>query len=233
MGLDSVELIMEFEKVFGIQIPDQDAEKLTTVGSVHDYICNRIQSEKSNRCVTQLVFYKLRKYCTCSFNIPINEFATQTDLNIIFPFENRREVYKSFSNSLKLNIPGLTLNNRLDSLLDKIGIILVGGGLIIAFILKIFFNYSSWIFITPVIGIAITLILSSFLTPYRVHINPPLTGDFTKKLVTLNYSSLSEKNKFNKQEIISVINQVIVDKIGVDMEEITPEKSFTDDLGVD
>ena len=32
-SLDSVELIMEFEKAFDIQIPDEDAEKITTVGA--------------------------------------------------------------------------------------------------------------------------------------------------------------------------------------------------------
>ena len=31
-SLDTVELIMEFEKEFGINIPDDQAEKITTVG---------------------------------------------------------------------------------------------------------------------------------------------------------------------------------------------------------
>ena len=31
-SLDTVELIMEFEKAFDIQIPDEDAEKIATVG---------------------------------------------------------------------------------------------------------------------------------------------------------------------------------------------------------
>ncbi|MDR0755123.1 MAG: acyl carrier protein [Prevotellaceae bacterium] len=37
-SLDTVELIMEFEKVFGVQIPDEDAEKITTVGDAIAYI---------------------------------------------------------------------------------------------------------------------------------------------------------------------------------------------------
>ena len=32
-SLDTVELIMEFEKEFGISIPDDQAEKITTVGN--------------------------------------------------------------------------------------------------------------------------------------------------------------------------------------------------------
>ncbi len=37
-SLDTVELIMEFEKEFEISIPDEDAEKITTVGDAISYI---------------------------------------------------------------------------------------------------------------------------------------------------------------------------------------------------
>ena len=37
-SLDTVELIMEFEKEFGITIPDDQAEKITTVGDAISFI---------------------------------------------------------------------------------------------------------------------------------------------------------------------------------------------------
>ena len=37
-SLDTVELVMEFEKAFNLQIPDEDAEKITTVGDAIKYI---------------------------------------------------------------------------------------------------------------------------------------------------------------------------------------------------
>ena len=37
-SLDTVELIMEFEKEFGISIPDDKAEKIGTVGDAIAYI---------------------------------------------------------------------------------------------------------------------------------------------------------------------------------------------------
>ena len=37
-SLDTVELIMHLEEEFGIEIPDEDAEKITTVQAAVDYI---------------------------------------------------------------------------------------------------------------------------------------------------------------------------------------------------
>jgi acyl carrier protein len=37
-SLDTVELVMAFEEEFGIEIPDEDAEKLQTVGDAVEYV---------------------------------------------------------------------------------------------------------------------------------------------------------------------------------------------------
>ena len=41
-SLDIVELVMEFEKEFNIDIPDEDAEKLRTVGDALGYLNGKI-----------------------------------------------------------------------------------------------------------------------------------------------------------------------------------------------
>ena len=45
-SLDTVELVMELEDEFDLTIPDEDAEKLKTVGEAIDYIQKSL-SEKS------------------------------------------------------------------------------------------------------------------------------------------------------------------------------------------
>lgn len=44
-SLDTVELIMEFENVFGISIPDNIAEKISTVGDVIKYVEDNVPQE--------------------------------------------------------------------------------------------------------------------------------------------------------------------------------------------
>ena len=41
-SLDTVELIMQFEEEFNIEIPDEDAETITTVGKAIDYIESKL-----------------------------------------------------------------------------------------------------------------------------------------------------------------------------------------------
>jgi acyl carrier protein len=43
-SLDIVELIMALEEEFDIEIPDEDAEKMTTVGAAVDYVKTRLNA---------------------------------------------------------------------------------------------------------------------------------------------------------------------------------------------
>ena len=44
-SLDTVELVMALEEEFGIEIPDDDAEKAKTVGDVISYIDNKLKNK--------------------------------------------------------------------------------------------------------------------------------------------------------------------------------------------
>lgn len=44
-SLDTVELVMALEEEYGVEIPDEDAEKLTTVGEAIKYIEEKMASK--------------------------------------------------------------------------------------------------------------------------------------------------------------------------------------------
>ena len=47
-SLDTVELVMEFEDEFDMSIPDEEAEKIQTVGAALDYIIKIAQSKSKD-----------------------------------------------------------------------------------------------------------------------------------------------------------------------------------------
>lgn len=45
-SLDTVEIVMALEEEFGIEIPDEDAEKMATVGEAIKYIDDKVSKKK-------------------------------------------------------------------------------------------------------------------------------------------------------------------------------------------
>ncbi len=61
MGLESVELVMALEEACGITIPDEVASGLITPRQTIDYIATRLAVAPAELCLTQQVFYRLRR----------------------------------------------------------------------------------------------------------------------------------------------------------------------------
>ncbi|HCJ66379.1 MAG TPA: acyl carrier protein [Elusimicrobia bacterium] len=47
-SLDTVELVMALEEEFDLEIPDEEAEKIATVGQAVEYIKTKLQEKKSS-----------------------------------------------------------------------------------------------------------------------------------------------------------------------------------------
>ncbi len=61
MGLESVELVMAFEEAFEIDIPDAVASGMITPRQTIDYVASRLATVPAGRCLTQQIFYRLRR----------------------------------------------------------------------------------------------------------------------------------------------------------------------------
>jgi acyl carrier protein len=59
MGLDTVELIMAVEEDFGIEIENRDAEKVVTVGDLHQLVCEKL-CERGSPVIEQELYAQLR-----------------------------------------------------------------------------------------------------------------------------------------------------------------------------
>ena len=74
MGLGTVELVMEFEDEFELTIPDDEAERIETVGQAVDYIEAvlrlRARPSRNDPCPSARQFREVRKGLQSWFNVP-------------------------------------------------------------------------------------------------------------------------------------------------------------------
>ncbi|MBX9724393.1 MAG: phytanoyl-CoA dioxygenase family protein [Candidatus Obscuribacterales bacterium] len=87
-GLDTVELVMAIEEEFGLEIPDVAAEKMVTVGDTYDYLRMRLASAPPAECLSQKIFYKLRRGLIDNFKVKRHSISPDTKLVDVLSIED-------------------------------------------------------------------------------------------------------------------------------------------------
>jgi len=81
VGLDSVELAMAIEEEFGIDIADRDLGKMITVGDVYNYLVKHLSKTTTRQCLTQKVFYQLRRAVMANYGLDRRSITPDTKLS--------------------------------------------------------------------------------------------------------------------------------------------------------
>jgi hypothetical protein len=105
MGLDGVELVMRFEEAFEISIPDAAVEKLTTPGSVIDYVYTQVPTSNDATCLTQKAFYFLRRHFIQHLQIKRTYFRPERSMDLLLPIENRKAVWSELESKIGTALP--------------------------------------------------------------------------------------------------------------------------------
>ncbi len=90
-GLDTVELVMGIEEEFGLEIPNEVAEKLTTVGETYEYLRTQLEKTDIEECFSQKIFYKLRRAMVNNFNLQRRMITPETDVSDLVPLKELEE----------------------------------------------------------------------------------------------------------------------------------------------
>lgn len=106
MGLDSVELLFEIEENFGIQIPDLEAEKIYTVGDFADTIYKKIKTVPNQKCLTQVVFYRIRQAMVIMGNVKDN-ISPDSKISELLPIGNVQAEWERLQKEVQLKFPEL------------------------------------------------------------------------------------------------------------------------------
>jgi acyl carrier protein len=232
MGLDSVELLVEIENTFGINIPPKIAEQTSTVGQMYDVVWDLIKQDNTPKCRTQTLFYKLRACLNNEFLIEevISPVSITED---IIPKQDRRNVWKLLEGQLSLKLPPLVIPRSVTIVLFVISLMVISLMIWLASFYVDQFPIGGLTYFFAVIAALLLIRLSAPLFSWlRIAIPCYTMRDLTLRVLQLNYVYINDAGGFRK-EMEMVINNILIDKLGIDAKEISPEKSFVNDLGVD
>lgn len=113
VGLDSVELILAFEEEFGVDIPNDDAERMVTVGDVFEWLKVRLASADPIACLTQRIFYKLRRALVENYSLQRRSITPDTRLTDLLPLDVVEEGWPFLQMFIDLKTPPFRLANSL------------------------------------------------------------------------------------------------------------------------
>jgi acyl carrier protein len=108
MGLDTIELVFSIEKHFDISITNQDAEKIFTVQDFADLVFTKVTRNPTEKCRSQMLFYKFRNYFVDRLGMPRNEITPAARIKDIIGV-NAQGIWTELERHLNVKLPELSI----------------------------------------------------------------------------------------------------------------------------
>jgi acyl carrier protein len=110
MGLDTIELILDVEQTFGVSIPDEDAQRMCTVGDIYQFLmdhCPLADDAGHQVCLTAAAFYHTRRGLCDVAEADRRKVRPGTQIAELLPTRTRREGWRRLAEALAVPLPDL------------------------------------------------------------------------------------------------------------------------------
>jgi hypothetical protein len=234
MGLDTVELVIDFEDAFGVAIPNEVATQLTTPRKVTDFIMSQVVVTEEISCLSQQAFYFLRVKLMPSLNISRRDLVPNTRLESIIPLESRRLIWAGLKSHVgRSALPSLARPIWLFALLWLITTFAFISALIYAWNdLKIGSSFA--FFFGLLVALSVGYIASVSTRWFKRNFRPgyQCLGEVAKHLsVHSPHVFKREQRGWTRGQAAAVVRAIIIAQVGT--EDFTEDSHFIDDLHLD
>jgi hypothetical protein len=205
-------VINGIETAFGVQFQDSEITDESTFDDVHNALVMRLGSETSDRCLTSIVFWRLRRALIQMLDLPKGAIKPSIAIETLIPPFHRRRTWSSMSEEVGLRLPGLeypcwfTTVMLLISFAPSVAAILLSG------------TRFRWL-LPPILAVPLwaTLVFrvgKPFATAVPKH--SWTVGETARTIVGLNYAKLvQELGLSHPTELRSALRYVVTDITGV------------------
>lgn len=233
MGLDLIEFVMSVEEKFDLEIPDADAQNLTTPHKLVDYIMTKVKAGRDRGCIGQREFYRLRRALIARHWATRDGLKPDTPLDRIVPKTNRRSAWQHLGAELNATRwPGLVRPKFINAGLAVIAVIayslpwaLRGGEILRGNLTPVLVAIISTTFVVWV-GVATT-------RPMRI-VFPrqyACVGDVAQFLVATNHQPEKAEEGWTREQVREIVRALIIEQFAVT--EFTDDSRFVQDMHID
>lgn len=224
MGLEIVELIMAVEERFDIEIPDEDAEKLETVGAIHAYVWGKVATRQFSPCPSQAAFHWLRRGLVETQDVPRKDVRPVAPLASLLPVLGRRARWEDLGRSLDGRLPELEWPTAVPRLI-------FGGAcfLLTTSGLGFLTGHPPW----GAVGLTGTA-LFAWLTPKMA---ASLAVEFPTSCATVGAAAKAlagprpDGKRWVEPDVWEALKVVVLDHLDVPLRAVTPDAHLVYDLG--
>jgi hypothetical protein len=104
---DMEDLVHTIEASFAISLTQRELRKAKSIGGLADCVSQKMSSPRTSRCLSSVVFYRLRQTFNTSFKIPPAAIKTETPLHTLMPWVTRRKGWHEVQHALQVELPQL------------------------------------------------------------------------------------------------------------------------------
>ena len=219
MGLDVVELLLAAEEEFGLDIPDADAEKMTTPRMLADYVISRVGNLADGKgyCLSQAGFYRIRSALVRQFGFARRDIRPDTRITDLL----KNNIRKRWA-ALKLavdatQLPGLKCKKSVAYPI-QFGLPVAGVALVFLAGAPVWL----WVlaaFVLWIVAFAITAQIGDVVPEHLKTIG-----------ALVPYVRVKNQQEWTRDYVLQKVMQLTAVQFGIPIEKIHPDDHFVKDL---
>jgi acyl carrier protein len=228
MGLDSVELVMEFEEAFGIKLEDEEVTKTVTPRMVIDLIFSKLKTADERICRSQRAFYTIRRVLVQTFGLDRKSITPDMRLRDSISKPREKEVWEQMKAALSpRSWPALVLPRWMSRSILVLCFAVFVAGVIATIPLSrhVGAAFACGIALAGLFGIIGVIITR----PSRTLIPPR----FQSIRDMIPYAITSDRmTGWTREEVAVVVKRITTEQLGLDESEYTEDSRFVEDFHV-
>jgi hypothetical protein len=210
---DISDVLVKVQKSFGFKFGARELKDVRTFGELCDIITSKVSADNSNDCTTQQTFYKLRNAISDTLNIDKAGITTETELQNLFPRQNRRNAIKNIDKILGFK------TNVLRPKYSVTGTLFI---ILIASFIGLFIFWQ-----VGLIGLTLSVVGLKVATKLGIELDIKTVRQFSEKISRENYLKARRlSGTANKSEIARKVKELFIADLGLEEHQLKRQSSF-------